>query len=81
MIPDDTHLLIGSLKRRAGRQLVSEFLSPDEHWRKARGFWQFCQGNRLYIVLHVEQSVLSARSPKSQQKVAARRSLNTPTKG
>jgi hypothetical protein len=52
MIPDDTHLLIGSLmfgnrigksplgarKRRSGSQLVSVFLSPNERLAQSEGF-------------------------------------------
>jgi hypothetical protein len=80
MIPDDTHLLIGSLMFEGMDQIDLTGPVTQSGWRKARGFWQFCQDNRLYIVLHVEQSVLSAGSPKRPENVAARR-LSTLTKG
>jgi hypothetical protein len=43
------------------------FCRPMSGWRKARGYWQFCQDNRLYIVLHVEQSVLSAHRRRARR--------------
>jgi hypothetical protein len=60
-------ITLSARKRRAGSQLVRAFWSLHSGWRKARGYWQFCQTSAFYSVPHVEQSVLGAHRRRARR--------------